>query len=84
MLNCRDTAKLASEAMDRTLPLMRRISVKIHLMMCKFCRRYLRQVRFIREILQLAPEEMKDAPESTAIRLSSDARVRIREAMRNY
>jgi len=55
--------------------------MKLHLMMCRFCRRYIRQIRFIREVLELADEETGVSSESSTITLSSDARKRIKEGM---
>ena len=49
MLSCKDVTQLISESMDRSLPLGKRIGVRIHLLMCLFCARYERQLLLIRE-----------------------------------
>ena len=49
MLSCKDVTKLLSESMDRSLPLGKRIGVRLHLLICKFCARYKRQLLLIRE-----------------------------------
>ncbi len=81
MLNCRETSKLASESMDRSLPLGTRISMRLHLMMCRFCRRYFHQIRFIREALKLTDEEYNADLDSSVITLPPDARERIEESL---
>lgn len=44
MLNCREVTHLiASEEIART-GLLTRIGLRVHLMMCRYCRRYARQV----------------------------------------
>lgn len=81
MLNCREISRLVSEEVDRDLPLMRRMSIRLHLMMCKFCRRYFAQIRFMRGVLKLAGDEMKDGAETTSIKLPDSAKERIRQSM---
>lgn len=40
MLNCHDATRLMSEAQDRPLSLMERMSLKFHLMMCSGCHNF--------------------------------------------
>ena len=51
-LPCREFARLTSEALDRPLSRSERCALKIHLLTCLACRRYARQIRFIRDALQ--------------------------------
>lgn len=82
MLNCKETSKLASQMMDRTLPLKTRISIKMHVLMCRFCKRYFSQITFIREALRLADDEVKFETESSSVRLTPEMKERIRERLR--
>src|SRR4030067_30317 len=52
MLSCKAVTQLISESMDRSLPLGKRIGVRIHLLMCLFCARYERQLLLIRETVR--------------------------------
>lgn len=79
MINCHKASTLASESLDHPLTLIKRFSLRFHLLICRFCRRYLRQVRFIHEALSLADEETKLSHSSYEIRLSPNARNRIKE-----
>jgi predicted anti-sigma-YlaC factor YlaD len=45
MLRCRDVAELMSDYLDGTVGWRRRLSIRLHLMMCGMCRRYMRQMR---------------------------------------
>ena len=67
---------MVSESMDRNLPVHQRIGVRIHLLMCKFCSRYRRQLLFIRETIRLHAIRIKDVQPSAE--LPSEARERIK------
>jgi len=83
MLSCRDVTELISQSMDTSLPIGKRIGVRVHLLMCKFCARYERQLLLIRETLRrLVAEGGKD--EGTAEEtLSVEARERIKKSLRS-
>jgi hypothetical protein len=51
-LPCREYARLSSEALDRPLSRSERFALTIHLVSCLACRRYARQVRFVRDALR--------------------------------
>lgn len=83
MLSCRDVTQLISESMDTSLPIGKRIGVRVHLLMCKFCARYERQLLLIREMLRrLVPEGGKDGGPAEET-LSVEARERIKKSLRN-
>ena len=83
MLNCREASKLASDSLDRPLPLGKRVAVRVHLLMCRFCRRYLEQIRWIRETIRCSDEETRTLPEETELRLTGEAKERIRSRLRD-
>lgn len=82
MLSCKDVTRLVSESMDRSLPLGKRIGVRLHLLICKFCARYERQLLLIRETAMrlAATAESPGGPFGNA--LSVEARERIGNAMK--
>lgn len=49
MPSCRDISQLISDAMDRNLPWHKRLSIRLHVSMCKFCRRYEKQLHLLHE-----------------------------------
>ncbi len=77
--NCREAARLQSEALDHKLPFRRRLGLRIHLMICKWCCRYGKQVRFLRDA---AREHSDKAPEPAPEKLSDEARERIKRRLR--
>lgn len=50
MISCEEVTRLVSESMDKDLSIGKYIGVRIHLLMCTFCRRFKEQVSFIREL----------------------------------
>jgi hypothetical protein len=83
MLSCKDVTKLVSESMDHTLPLGKRIGVRLHLIICKFCTRYARQLLLIRETARRLAATMEAPGEPFRETLSVEARERIRESIKN-
>jgi len=83
MLSCRDVTQLISRSMDASLPVGERIGVRIHLLMCRFCARYEKQLLLIRETVRsiIAAADTPEGPIAEA--LSEEARKRIRTALRN-
>lgn len=45
MLNCREVSELATDYMERALPLRLWLGVRLHIFLCSMCRAYLDQLR---------------------------------------
>lgn len=66
---CRQASRHQSEALDHRLPILQRVGLRIHLLLCKWCRRYGKQIRFLRdaahhhpdELVEPAPQKLPDA-----------------------
>ena len=78
--NCRDAARLQSEAMDARLSVTKRLGLALHLLICKWCRRYGKQIRFLRDAAHDHPENLTNAVPQT---LSPEARERIRQRLKS-
>ncbi len=80
MLSCRRASELASESIDRRLSMGERLRLEAHLALCRLCRRYRRQIRFLHRVAGRL--ESDEAP--IVRRLAPEARRRIatRIAMR--
>lgn len=50
MLNCKEVTELCSQEMERKLPLMERISLRTHLMMCTGCTNFRKQMSALRHV----------------------------------
>jgi len=83
MLSCKDVTKLVSESMDHTLPLGKRIGVRLHLLICKFCARYERQLLLIRETARRLAAAVEAPGEPSGETLSEEVKERIRKSMKN-
>jgi hypothetical protein len=79
-VDCRAAMRGQSEALDHPLPPVRRLGLWLHLLICKWCRRYGRQICFLRETASQHPDELTAAGAET---LSAEARERIKQRLRN-
>jgi len=79
--NCKAVTRWQSEALDHRLTFRQQVGLRLHLVLCKWCRRYGKQITFVRNAANAHPEEMATAvPE----RLSEAARERIRQKLRSH
>ena len=63
MFNCKAVTQIVSESMDRALPIHHRVLIRMHLLMCKYCARFSRQLLLIRKICrseELMPGDSDD------------------------
>ncbi len=77
---CRDMTALISRSMDERLGFWERVGYKLHLVYCRACRRYRKQLLTLREIIRGADSE---APQAAGPTLSPDARKRIQDAVQD-
>lgn len=82
MLTCKEASLLASKSLDARLSWREGLGLRLHLMACDICRRYLRELRFLRSALART-RTGDDAPVivPSAPRLSTDARSRIEKVL---
>jgi hypothetical protein len=73
--NCREAVRAQSEALDHPLPPARRFGLWMHLLICKWCRRYSRQIHFMHAAAGELPDKMA---ETGPQKLSDDARKRMK------
>jgi hypothetical protein len=55
MLNCQQVTERASDFLDGTLSWRVRVQVRLHLLMCRFCREYVRQMSLVVGTLRRLP-----------------------------
>jgi len=65
--------------MDKELSLMMRIKLRIHYLMCSFCERYMKQLKYIRQVSREFPEKIGDVSDAS---LPADAKERMKAALR--
>jgi Putative zinc-finger len=49
VLNCKQTSLLVSQSLDRPLTWRERMAVRMHLWICVYCRRFMQQLKLIRQ-----------------------------------
>ena len=86
-LVCDESSQLMSDSLDRPLTWVERLALRLHLLICRNCRRFRRQVEFIHMAIHFvarrpaADEPLTLAPSSIDT-LSPEARQRIADALR--
>jgi Putative zinc-finger len=78
MLNCKQTSQLVSQSLDRRLSLRERIAVRIHLLICKYCKRFSQQLLAMRLGLQRMTKSVED---DTQLHMPSESKARIAKAL---
>ena len=80
MPSCRQVARIQSDALDRPLGVFQRLGMWLHLLVCKWCRRYGRQIHFLSHATHEHSDELTGCVPQ---KLSAEARKRIKHRLRN-
>ena len=78
-LSCDESTRLVSESLDRDLPVGERLAVRLHAVGCLSCRRFARQLRFLRAALR--HRDAETAADGAPVTLSPEARERIHQLL---
>jgi hypothetical protein len=78
-VDCRGASLAQSEMLDHPLPTARHIGLRLHVILCAWCRRYGRQLRFLHRAAQQHPEELSQVSPHT---LPPAAKERIKRSLR--
>ena len=76
---CPEIVRILSLGMDKQLSLMMRMKLRIHYLMCSFCQRYMKQLKYIREVSREFPDKIGEVSDAS---LSADAKERIKAVLR--
>src|SRR5437870_8450794 len=76
---CPEVTRILSLGMDKELPLTTRIKLRIHYLMCSFCERYAKQLKYMREVSREFPDKIGEISDAT---LPAEAKQRLKEALR--
>jgi hypothetical protein len=83
MLSCREVQRRLTTSDGLPLSRSERIFLRMHLMLCRLCRRHRRQIETVDRVTRGLSEASCDFPPSDSSRLSLEARERIRRALRD-
>jgi hypothetical protein len=78
--NCAEMSKLASQGLDRQLPWSLRLQMRLHYLICCWCKRYRKQLQFLH---RAAPSLNEEFAVFSPRGLSSDARQRILQTIQS-
>ncbi len=76
---CPEVARILSLGMDKELPLTTRIKLRVHYLMCSFCERYAKQLKYMRQVTREFPEKIGEVSNET---LPAEAKERLKAALR--
>lgn len=79
MFNCREVSRLVSESLDRELSLPQRLGIRFHLLMCRYCTRFARQLEKVRNLVRAV-----EADAVPPVNMDDKTKVRLKEYLRKY
>jgi len=80
MLSCKEATRLVSERLDRELPFWRRMGLRLHVVMCRGCSRYTRQITALNGLI--FEHYRQDQPVEISEHVSQDAVQKIKSSLR--
>lgn len=78
---CRQTVAMISESMEHPLSLRKKLTVKLHLLVCSWCQWYVEHLKTIRETLRAQPLEPAESNFGSTPGLSDQAKERIKKQL---
>lgn len=79
--SCKQAARLVSVSFERKLTLREWLSMRLHLMMCKTCTFYGRQIKALRAIFIRHEQVLSNTPASDDEKLTDQAKERIKKTI---
>ncbi len=80
--SCQEMTRIASESLDHDPGLLERIALRSHVLYCKACRRYLRQITLLKNALRGLSARIEDDQLLPEIILPDDVRERIQKVLK--
>ena len=74
MLSCKQASQIISQSLDKPLTTRERFALKLHLIICKYCKRFSQQVQTLRVALK---QMISSIENNNTIELPSAAKNRI-------
>ncbi|MGD8702723.1 MAG: hypothetical protein PVG51_02410 [Desulfosarcina sp.] len=83
MFRCKDVSQKVSLSMDMSLPLHHRLAIRVHLVMCRYCARFRRQLMLLRTTSRLIDGDLPSSDPAFS-KLSNQARERIKKTLHSH
>ena len=74
MLTCKETTQLISKSLDRQLTWRERFAVRVHLITCQYCKRFLKQLTVLRDAFSQITQSIET---NDSIQLPAETKTRI-------
>ena len=81
--DCKEVAELSSNSLDEILPFKKRLGLKLHIMMCKFCRLNYEQLYLIRKLIVKKLRSDEAGETEAGSQLSEESRQRIASLLKS-
>ena len=78
MLSCKDASQIISQSLDRQLTTRERFALKLHLLICRYCKRFSQQIQAIRVALKQAINAVEN---DDSIKMSSETKKRLLQSI---
>jgi hypothetical protein len=78
---CLEMSRLTSESLERTLPMSTRFKMRLHHIICVWCKRYRKHLKFLHRAAPHLGDHFGDARGAQG--LSAEARLRILQHLQN-
>jgi hypothetical protein len=78
---CQAMVPVMSESLERRLGLVERTKLRLHLLVCAWCERYLKQIRLLKQAV--SQHEFSADDNAGFLKLTDEARQRISESLRD-
>lgn len=75
---CKDTTRVISEGMERTLTIREKALLRLHLWVCSWCQWYMEQLYLLRKTMR---EPVSEDLRASSASLSPEARERIKQKL---
>jgi hypothetical protein len=79
---CQEMVPLMSESLERRLGVLEQLQLKLHLMVCVWCARYLKQIKFLRQLVR-QQTFVAATDTSSPVILPAEARQRICRSLKD-
>ena len=79
MLSCKEITELVSKSLDTKVPFMKRMELKMHLMMCRLCNRYAKQIRSLHNVIKHNKFDSVDE----SVSLSAESKDNMKQALKS-
>ena len=78
MLSCKNASQIISQSLDRPLTMRERFALKLHLLICKYCKQFSQQLHAIRVALKLASSAIEN---DDTIKMPSETKNRLMQSI---